>query len=97
MVNPMIKVVQDRLARDFGKTKPVQVHCQKDQVGYVWPPLGTTVMLRLEFTVEELRTAGVEVQVINEGRVITDSEYAAMLVSARKRHEAMQADSHVED
>jgi hypothetical protein len=82
---PFVKLIQERVLRQFGEVKSVPGVCNKDPQGNIWPPREITVTIRCAFSVEELRQAGVQVDVMLDGRKLSDDEYAQLLIAAERK------------
>lgn len=66
---------------------PIEMRCQRDANGNLLVPRSATAQIALEFTIPELREAGAQVVILTEdGRPMTDDEYAAAVQAEIKQH-----------
>lgn len=66
---------------------PLELRMHRDSNNNLLLPRSATCGFQMEFTIPELREAGAEVRILTEdGRPMTDDEYAAALQAEIKQH-----------
>ena len=67
-------------------SEKITLRVQRDSQNQLCVPTGAGMMFKIDFTIPELREAGCQIEILTEdGRVMTDDEYAAALQAEIKQ------------